>query len=165
MTIAKLRDFCDADAPALNSVALAAFEQFKTEYSDWQTMAGNVSKMSELAGSGEIIVADVDERIAGGVAYVPGGRPKAAYFDQFWPIIRMLVVHPTARGRGLGRALIEECIQKARRDKAPLIAMHTTPIMTVALPLYLRMGFKLLHETPRICGVPYAVYTLPLSNS
>ena len=30
--------------------------------------------------------------------------------------------------------------------------------MTVALPMYLRMGFGWHHEAPAIYGVPYAIY-------
>jgi len=157
-----VRDFREADAIQLNDVALAAFLQFENQYSDWPAMANGVSKMSELAESGEIIVAEDDARIVGGVVYVSGGKPKAAYFDQSWPIIRMLVVTPAGRGRGIGRRLTEECIERARRDRAPLIALHTTPIMTVAQPMYLRMGFELIRNSPPIFGVPYAVYTKSL---
>ena len=132
MDTTTLRDFRATDAPLLNDVALAAFLQFKDQYSDWPAVANGVSKMSDLADSGEVIVAESDDQIIGGVVYVPGGKPKAAYFDQSWPIIRMLVVAPEGRGRGIGRKLTEECIKRARRDGAPLIALHTTPIMTVA---------------------------------
>jgi ribosomal protein S18 acetylase RimI-like enzyme len=162
MAPANIRDYREADGPALNEVALAAFEQFKDQYSDWPAMAANVSRMSDLASTGEIILAEIKGRIVGGVAYIPAGTPKRAYFDQSWSIIRMLVVDPTSRGIGLGRALTEECIRRARRDRAPLIALHTTPIMTVAQPMYLRMGFKLLRGAPAIYGVPYAVYTMTL---
>ena len=44
-----------------------------------------------------------------------------------------------------------------------MIALHTTPIMRVALPMYLRMGFIKLREASEIYGVPYAVYTKSLS--
>jgi GNAT superfamily N-acetyltransferase len=162
MSTTIVRDFRAADAPQLNDVALAAFLQFKDQYSDWRAMANGVSKMSELAESGEVIVAENDAQILGGVVYVPGGKPKAVYFDQSWPIIRMLVVAPDGRGRGIGRRLTEECIRRARRDGAPLIALHTTPIMTVAQPMYLRMGFELLRNSPPIFGVPYAIYTKSL---
>jgi ribosomal protein S18 acetylase RimI-like enzyme len=157
-----VRDFRAADAPKLNGVALAAFIQFKDQYSDWPAMAAGVSKMSELAESGEIIVAEDGNQILGGVVYVPGGKPKAAYFDQSWPIIRMLVVDPDGRGRGIGRRLTEECIERARRDGAPLIALHTTPIMAVAQPMYLRMGFELVRNSPPIFGVPYDIYVKSL---
>lgn len=46
-----------------------------------------------------------------------------------------------ARGKGLGHLLTEECIKRARPDKSWIIALHTTPIITVALPMYLLMEF------------------------
>jgi ribosomal protein S18 acetylase RimI-like enzyme len=160
-----LRDFSAADAEALDRVAMSAFEQFKGDYSDWPAMERSVARMSQLSRSGELIVAELNGRIVGGVAYIGPGKPKAAYFDSTWPIIRMLVVDPLSRGIGLGRALTEECIRRAQRDKAPIIALHTTPIMTVALPMYLRMGFRLQSEAPPIYGVRYAVYTMALPSN
>jgi len=121
-------------------------------------MADRVSRMSELSKAGEIIVAEDQGWIVGGVAYLGPHRPKPHYFDCAWPIIRMLVVKPSARGKGIGRLLTEECVRRARRDKSLIIALHTTPIMTVALPMYLRMGFTKLRDAPDIYGVPYAVY-------
>jgi hypothetical protein len=35
----QLREFHAADAPQVNGLALAAFAQFKTHYSDWPAMA------------------------------------------------------------------------------------------------------------------------------
>jgi GNAT superfamily N-acetyltransferase len=161
----RLRDFSPGDAVALNGVAVSAFEQFKTEYSDWPMMKRGVSRMSELSENGEIVIAELDSRIVGGVVYIAPGKSKAPFFDPAWPIIRMLVVDPPARGHGLGRVLTEECIRRAQRDKAPIIGLHTTPIMTVALPMYLRIGFRFHSEAPPICGVSYAVYTMVLRSS
>jgi ribosomal protein S18 acetylase RimI-like enzyme len=154
-----LRDFESKDAVQLGKVALEAFAQFRSHYSDWSAMADGVSRMSDLSKTGEIVVAEVDNQIVGGVAYIGPGSPKAAYFGRTWAIIRMLVVKPAARGQGISRQLTEECVRRARRDKSPIIALHTTPIMTVALPMYLRMGFVKLRDAPDIYGVPYAVYT------
>ena len=153
-----LRDYRAADAPAVNRVALAAFEQFSKAYADWPAMAANVGDMAALAGAGEIVVAERDGAIVGAVAYIPPHRPKAGYFDPAWPVIRMLVVDPVRRGKGVGRALTEECLRRAGRDGAAVIALHTSPIMTVALSMYLRMGFERLRDAPPIHGVPYAVY-------
>ncbi len=153
-----LRDYAVNDAEAVNRLALAAFDQFKTEYSDWPAMAASVGTMSALAEQGEIVVAEIAGTIAGAVAYISAHRRKAEYFDQTWPIIRMLVVDPPRRGAGLGRALSEECMRRARRDGSALIALHTSPIMSVALAMYLRMGFELQYKAPPIYGVPYAVY-------
>jgi GNAT superfamily N-acetyltransferase len=158
-----LRDFAPQDELALGRVALAAFAEFREFYSDWPAMAASVSGMAELSKTGEIVVAEQDGRLVGGVAYIGPDRPKAAYFDPAWPIIRMLVVEPSARGSGVGRRLTEACIERARRDASPTIALHTTPIMSMALPMYLRMGFIKLREAPDIYGVPYAVYTKSLA--
>jgi GNAT superfamily N-acetyltransferase len=138
----RLRTYADRDAIRLNELAVAAFEQFRTEYSDWPAMQAGLRRMSALAEIGEIIVAERTDRIIGAVAYIPPGRPKAPFFDQSWPIIRMLIVDPGARGGGVGRALTEECIERARRDGSHVIALHTSAIMAVALPMYLRMGIS-----------------------
>lgn len=159
-----LRDFRPEDADALNCIALTAFEQFKDAYADWPALAARVSAMSKLVENGEIIVAELDGHIVGGVAYIGADKPKPDHFDPSWPTIRTLVVDPVARGQGLGRRLVEECAARARRDGASVIALHTSPIMTVALPMYLRMGFKWSREAPPICGARYAVYVLALSG-
>lgn len=154
-----LRDFVSADSDRVNRLALVAFSQFAGHYDDWPKLAASLSRMSELGTSGEIIVAEVEGEIAGAVAYIPPGAPKAAFFDPQWPVIRMLVADPARRGLGIGRALTDDCLRRARRDRAELIALHTSPIMTVALPMYLRMGFAKVRSTPPIYGVEYAVYT------
>lgn len=121
--------------------------------------------MASLATDGEIIVADTGgAKLAGAVAYFAPGAPKAELFDPHWPIIRMLVVDPERRGNGTGRRLTQACIACARRDGAELIALHTSPVMEVALGMYLRMGFTLLRPVPDRHGVPYGVYTLDLKT-
>lgn len=158
-----LRDYRYNDAEAIVRVAQAAFAQFEQDYSDWPLFTANVAKMPELAKTGEIIVAEDGGQIVGAVAYVGPQPPKAAFFEPGWPVIRMLVVDPAARGKGIGRQLTEECLRRAERDRSPVIALHTTPIMTVALPMYLRMGFAKVHDAPDILGVRYAVYVKTLT--
>lgn len=154
----RIREFREADSGRINEVALSAFAQFKLDYDDWPAMAAGIGSMAALAQKGEIIVAEHDGAIIGAVAYIAPHAPKAPYFDAAWPIIRMLVVDPPSRGLGAGRALTEACIDRARRDGSQVIALHTSPIMSVALPMYLRMGFAKLRGAPPIHGAEYAVY-------
>jgi ribosomal protein S18 acetylase RimI-like enzyme len=158
----RLRDFQASDGPAVNAVALAAFSQFQHAYSDWPTLSRGLGQMVAMADSSEIVVAESDGQVVGAVAYVGPGRPKKEFFSQDWPIVRMLVVLPECRGFGIGRALTEACIQRARRDGAAVIALHTSPMMAVALPMYQRMGFRLEREVPPIFGVPYGIYVKQL---
>jgi len=158
----RLRDYESADAENLNRIAVAAFDQFRDHYGDWPAMLAGLSKTSTLSASGEVIIAELQHKFAGAVAYFGPNSQKAAFFDQRWPIIRMLVVDPAFRGKGIGRALSDECIARAERDGSPIIALHTSPIMSVALPMYLRMGFVKAYDAPPIFGVAYAVYTKTL---
>jgi len=158
----RLRDYQSADAEDLNRIAVTAFEQFRDHYSDWPAMLAGLSKTSALSASGEIIVAELGSKFAGAVAYFGPSSQKAAFFDQRWPIIRMLVVGPAFRGKGIGQALSDACIARAGRDGSPIIALHTSPIMSVALPMYLKMGFAKAYDAPPIFSVAYAVYTKTL---
>lgn len=121
-------------------------------------MAAAYGSMSRLAATAEIVVAEAAGTIVGAVAYVPPNGPKPRYFEKAWAAIRSLAVDPGYRGRGLGRALAGACIDRAVRDGAPVIALHSSAIMTVALPMYARMGFEWHHDAPAVFGVPYAVY-------
>ncbi|QCI66097.1 GNAT family N-acetyltransferase [Phreatobacter stygius] len=158
-----LRAFRADDEGQVDRLAVAAFQQYSGLFSDWPAMAAGLACSAELATKAEIIIAETGGRIAGSVGYCGPDRPKAVYFDQAWPIIRMLVVDPAMRGKGLGRLLSEACMVKARRDRSTVIALHTSPIMTVALPMYQRMGFEWLRDVPPIHGVPYAVYLKQLA--
>jgi len=154
-----LRDFKPEDATAVNEIALAAFDQFRDSYDDWPGFGARIGQMSALSENGEIVVAVADrELVVGAVAYVGPNQPKASFFRPEWPIMRMLVVSPSARGRGVGRLLTEECLSRARRDGATQFALHTSSVMEVALPMYLRMGFKFHSSAPPIHGVEYGVY-------
>jgi ribosomal protein S18 acetylase RimI-like enzyme len=125
-------------------------------------MVANISKMSTLAAIGEIIVAELNSTVIGAVSYVPPNRPKAAFFDSSWPIVRMLVVDPKSRGRGVGRTLMGECVRRAKRDGATVLALHSSPIMTAALTMYRDMGFTFQHDATPVFGVPTAVYLMRL---
>jgi GNAT superfamily N-acetyltransferase len=158
----KIRDYQRSDAEDVNRIAVAAFSQFCNQYQDWPAMLAGLSKTSDLSATGEVIIAEFQNRLAGAVAYFGPHSRKAPFFDQQWPVIRMLAVDPAFRGKGIGRALSKECIARAKRDGSPIIALHTSPIMTVALPMYLKMGFVKAYDAPPIFGVAYAVYTKAL---
>ena len=162
MTDIRIRDYEDPDADDLNRIAVSAFAQFSDHYQDWPAMQAGLSRTSTLSATGEIIIAEIQDQLVGAVGYFGPDKPKALFFDQHWPIIRMLVVDPAFQGKGIARVLSNECIARAKRDGSPVVALHTSPIMTVALPMYLRMGFTKAYDAPPIHGVPYAVYTKTL---
>lgn len=159
-----IRSYQDADAAAVNRVAIRAFQQFAGAFDDWELRKHSIAQLASLASETELIVAEMSGVACGAVGYGPPGMPRPDFFRPEWAIVRMLVVDPAARGLGIGRALTMECIRRALRDAAGMIALHTSPIMTVALPMYERMGFTHQYAVAPRGGVPYAVYALRLDG-
>jgi GNAT superfamily N-acetyltransferase len=63
-----------------------------------------------------------------------------------WPEVRLLAVPPEARGRGVSKALMDECLRRARRAGATAMGIHTSRSMRVAMQIYERMGFIRIPE-------------------
>lgn len=59
-----------------------------------------------------------------------------------WPELRLLAVAESARGRGIGTALVRECARRARAAGASHIGLHTADSMAAAVRMYERMGFE-----------------------
>jgi ribosomal protein S18 acetylase RimI-like enzyme len=152
------------DHAAIDALALEAWQVLKPGYDlgRWDELLISIGKMSTLASDGRLFVATTSDQISGAVGYMPPGCSNPKIFPREWPSIRMLVVRPSQRGRGIGKALMNACIDAARADGARCVGLHTSPIMEVALPMYLRMGFIKDADLPPIAGAPYARYVLTL---
>ena len=57
------------------------------------------------------------------------------------PELRLLAVAPEARRTGVGEALVQECLRRARRSGAAELGLHTSMSMRGAIQLYERLGF------------------------
>ena len=124
--------------------------------------------VASRAEKAELVVAvDDDGRLLGTVTYARGSTPYAETTEgPDESAFRMLVVDPDARGRGVGAALVDWCVAKARADGARVLRLSTQPEMTAAGRLYQRLGFVRTPEKdwvpePHVALVTYVLELTP----
>ena len=62
--------------------------------------------------------------------------------------LRLLIVDPKARGLGLGKRLVDECMRFAKEAGYSSMTLWTQSILTSARGIYQRAGFKLVGQEP-----------------
>lgn len=162
-----LRQATPLDFSAINRLCVEAYQEFESLIgsADWQQFQEVLSRASDLSGTGELIVAEDTNQLLGVVLYVPPGKSDGASIPSQWASIRMLAVSTLCRGRGIGRELTQECIDRARRDKAEAIGLTTGAMMKIAQPMYERRGFKKEAELGTKFGIEHARYVLILKQA
>ncbi len=85
---------------------------------------------------------DGGPRVLGCVTYVSDpGSEMSESLEAGEVTVRMLGVAPWAQGRGVGRALMEWCCDRARSDGMTSVVLYSHNLMTSAHQLYRSMGF------------------------
>ncbi|MBV9110288.1 MAG: bifunctional helix-turn-helix transcriptional regulator/GNAT family N-acetyltransferase [Gemmatimonadetes bacterium] len=74
--------------------------------------------------------------------------------------LRLLLVEPSARGHGLGRRLVDECVAFARQAGYTKMVLWTNSVLTAARHIYAQVGFRMvLEETHEYFGLPLVAET------
>ena len=113
-------------------------------FPDYYAELQSVAERAALPAVEILVAARASGELLGGVTFV--GDMKQYGVEEANDVsdasgIRMLAVHPEARGLGLGRALTEACIARAQALDRREVVLHTTTPMQVARGMYERRGF------------------------
>jgi GNAT superfamily N-acetyltransferase len=95
-------------------------------------------------------IADLDGRRMGCIACTASADPDTAQ-------LRILLLHPDARGQRLGVRLVSTCIDFARAAGYRRMRLWTTNVLTTARSIYVAAGFRLVAEQPQRFAGTYLI--------
>ncbi|MGD6854096.1 GNAT family N-acetyltransferase [Bacillus infantis] len=133
----------------------------------WEALKKAISSDADQQPGVELIIAEEDGKLAGSVALFPA-RTDAyeGYVEELdYPEIRMLAVAPEFQGKGIAKALITECIRRAKEQGFHRIGLHTGDFMKNAMKLYEGFGFTRLPQydfEPAGDGIIVRAYVLEI---
>jgi predicted N-acetyltransferase YhbS len=139
MTLKRLhiRDARADERAAIRELTLAAYAEFAPIMTPtaWAALRQAVLAGLDAEGAVERIVAEQNGALLGSVMlYSPTANAYGnAAAPAGWPELRLLAVAPAARGQGVGRALVEECMRRARRAGASALGLHTSESLRAAI--------------------------------
>ena len=86
-------------------------------------------------------IAELDGRRVGCVFCVDGRDGGTA-------VLRILLVDPAARGHGIGKQLVDACVEFARKAGYDRMRLWTNDPLRAARHIYLSRGFELTNQEP-----------------
>jgi ribosomal protein S18 acetylase RimI-like enzyme len=133
-----VRDADPSEFERIGELTIGAYEALPVDHL-WGGYEAEIRDVAMRVASAEVIVAIVEDRVQGAVTLATD--PASPWLEWTEPDevqFRLLAVDPSARGRGVGEALVRECL--ARAGTRPVL-IHTTQWMEAARRLYARLGF------------------------
>lgn len=160
-----IRPARDDELDRVAALLVDAYAEYAARMSPdaWASFAQDIGNVRGRMIEAEVVVAERAGRMVGSVTLFTGHRGVRGGTVG----VRLLAVHPGARGTGVGRALMEYAIERARTEKQHRVVLSTAPEMESARDLYEKLGFSrqpaLDHEPAP--GVRLLGYALELSQT
>jgi ribosomal protein S18 acetylase RimI-like enzyme len=128
----------------LGELTVAAYHSLPTEMPHQQVYDERLRDVADRARTSNVLAAVTPAgELLGGATYVAGpDDPYSEELAEGEAGMRMLAVDPTRHGRGVGRALTQACIERARSDGRRRLVLHTSDWMPAAKHLYESLGFQ-----------------------
>ncbi len=142
-----IRDARPDERAAVAKITMRAYAEFATVMRPeaWRGLERAVRAALQSHAAERIVAESADDQLLlGSVMLFPAERLEygGIAVDAVGPELRLLAVAPEARGLGVGHALVEECIRRARASGASELGLHSSASMQAAIRMYLRFGFQ-----------------------
>lgn len=144
MSEAIIRDVEAKDNDVLIQLVHVTLEEFGAKGDGFAMADAELLDMYEnyqIEGKHYFVV-ELDGRVLGGAGVAPlDGEEESGVCE-----LRKMYFFPELRGKGLGKQLIDKCIEKAREMGYHSMYLETITEMTTAQKLYQSRGFEYLKE-------------------
>jgi ribosomal protein S18 acetylase RimI-like enzyme len=169
----EIRDARPEEYAEAGRVTADAYREFVTPGRSWEEYLVRLADVADRARRTSIIVAVEDGEVLGTVTLELDGRTDTESRNnrEAEPLrpgqahVRMLGVAPQARGRGVGRMLMDACLEESRRAGKTQLTLNTTERMKAARRMYESMGFTRTEDTVFPDGFVLLGYRKELSGS
>jgi GNAT superfamily N-acetyltransferase len=140
-----IRPAIEADVDTLRAVIARANESFRNLVAEelFASYLASAMDVERRLVEGEVLAAELDGGVVGTITFYRDARDEGmpVLFPDGTAGIRATAVDPVARGRGIGRAMVEACIDRATDAGATGVGLHTATFMVAAVTVYERCGF------------------------
>lgn len=141
MCAVTIRNILPKDNASLAAIIRSSLTEFKankpgTVYFDPTT--DDLYEVFKTPGS-TYFIAEENGLLLGGCGIFPTANLPVGYCE-----LVKLYLSPAARGKGLGKLLMEKSMQAAKELGYTTIYLETMPELTIAVPLYEKLGFTYL---------------------
>jgi GNAT superfamily N-acetyltransferase len=140
-------ELVEDEKETVRRLLVESYQQYEHEYTNphqWEDYLANIKASVDNPDVKKILIAKNNVNILGTLQLFESSekayqKPELQIFS---PIIRLLAVHPQARGRGVAQELLKAGLHFAKSQGANKLYLHTGDKMQKAIRLYEWFGFK-----------------------
>ncbi|MGB7806268.1 MAG: GNAT family N-acetyltransferase [Actinomycetota bacterium] len=139
----QIREATPEEYAEAGAVTASAYREF-VRGGDWEDYLESIADVEGRADRTTIVIALDGTRIVGSATLELTDRVEPdddPALDPAEAHVRMLGVAPEARRRGIARALMADCMDRARAGGKTFLTLHTTDRMAAAQRMYESLGF------------------------
>lgn len=136
-----IRTIREDDNKALATIIRNTLAEFKANKPGTVYYDDTTDHLSEIfkAGNSIYFVAEQQGEILGGAGIYPTANLPAATCE-----LVKFYLSANARGKGVGKLLLQKCIKAAKEMGYTKMYLETMPELTIAIPMYEKFGFTYL---------------------
>ncbi len=146
-----IRDALPNEYDKIRELRLQAYQEHSSKIPEehWNALKQQIVTDDRSVSEIDVIVAELNGELVGTVVLFPAkvlGYQGLVEDELEYPELRKLAVSNNVRGKGIAKALVNECIKRSKEKGYTAMGLHTADFMESAVKLYENIGFVRVPE-------------------